>query len=251
MKKREQDTREYFSNITQAIDTAYEEWVKQATCEFPVLSILKDGKPVPNPIYRHAARYGLTVILHSIQTIWSYAADIVGADVDKSVKRHDNFLHLTNMTFLPAEIGRHAYSASRLLTYQATASERASDMPNQPIPDNEFGTAALDLFMLDREMSASMFDYVAPKLGINGVPVEKVYVPLEYRCEVFKRVLSSLFSEFEDIKTVDTGFRLMNEQHEDIITHLSRRAFASLASTKPCSKHGCSMHRYYFEHCHD
>lgn len=248
MKKRENDTKQYFINITQAIDTAYESWVKQATNEFPVLSIIKDGEPVPNPIYRHAARYGLTIILHSLQTIWSYAADIVGSDVDTSIKRHDNFTHLTNMSFLPSEICRHAYSSTRLLTYQATASERASDETTQSIPDVEFGKAALELFMLDSEMSASMFDHVAPVLGVNGLPTPKTYVPLEYRREVFKRVLASLFSEFEDIKTVDTGFRLMNDQHEDTITNISRSAFASLASSKPCSKGGCSMHRYYHEH---
>lgn len=249
MNERASKVSEYFKNLSSSIDKAYLSWANSQKHQFPQLFRDIERDEDLDPTYQHAARYGLTVITHTLHEIWSYAGDIVGHDVDEEREKwNDNFLHLTSMDFLPTEIARHCISSSRLLTYQATAHEAAADDSTALISDMEFSKAMIDMFNSDGNMWNSLFMHSCEEFGLGMVLDRSIYVPLQYRRDVYKKLLATLFSSFEKIESVDSGFKLIRDVHEPLANKVSVNAFRNLAATRPCNPNGCAMHSYHYEH---
>lgn len=249
MNDRNNKVSEYFRSLSSNIDKAYLSWANSQKAEFPQLFCYIEGEDVLDPTYQHAARYGLTLITHTIHEIWSYAGDIVGHDVDEERgKSNDNFMHLTSMEFLPKEVARHCISSSRLLTYQATAHKSAADDSPELISDIDFSKALIDMFSTDGKMCDSLFMHASEEFGLGMVPDRSIYVPLQYRRDVYKKLLATLFSSFEKIESADSGVKLIRDVHEALANKVGVTAFRNLAATRPCNPNGCSMHSYHYEH---
>lgn len=240
--------REYAQAVAVTFDNAYGQWAKENIELFPELfsDIQKQELCI---IHQHAARYCFTLFLHTSQEIWSFAGDIVGGAVDEgSDQANDIFMHLNSMSFLPAETFRYCYSSTRLLTYQALALAGTLKETGKTIPELEFSDVMLQMFSTDKEIWKAFSALLNKELGLAGLPMPAAYVPLEYRRNVFKSLLSQLFSQFENIKSADDGFKLLNENHDAIVGNVAVVAFRNMAATHPCPPPGCNMHVYHHEH---
>ena len=250
MNSRKKEASEHFRQLTNAIDRSYESWATKNREFFPELFTdnVNDGNCLC-PVHQQAARYYISVLLYCSQNIWSYAGDIVGGEINEdSPKSNDNFLHLSGMTFIPAEVARHSVTATRLLTYQAVAHEYASDSSTESITDEEFAKALLNMTSSELSMYPSLMQHLTTELGVNCLPIPDVYVPLSIRHEVFKRLMSNLFAKFEDIASADAGLKLMSEALQSVSMMTSNFAFSAMARQSPCSLPGCALHKYHFEH---
>lgn len=250
MTNRKKEVSDQFHQLASSIDTSYESWATKNRYDFPFLFVnVEDSKTKLCPVHQNAARYYISMLVHICQECWSYAGDIMGGEISEdSTKSNNNFIHLTSMTFIPSEVARQSFNSSRLLTYQAVAHEYASVEGTRTISDEEFSKAMLNLTSVEMEMYTSLMQHLVDNLGINSVLTQDVYLPLENRREVFKRLLANLFAQLDDIETSDSSFKLMSESLHSVSSMTSNFAFMVMAKQSPCSPPGCASHIYHFEH---
>ncbi|MDF4421873.1 hypothetical protein [Vibrio parahaemolyticus] len=239
---------EHAHAVATTFNKAYQQWAKDNIEVFPQLFSDVEKQELCS-IHQHAARFCFVLFSHTAQEIWSYAGDIVGGAVDEdNEKANDAFMHLNSMSFLPAETSRHCYGSTRLLTYQASALAGTLEQTGDPIPELEFSDVMLQMFSTDKEIWEGFSMLLNKDLGFAGLPEPATYVPLEYRRDVFKSLLSQLFGQFENIKSADDGFRLLKENHDAMAGYVAMVAFKNMAATRPCPAPGCEMHVYHHEH---
>ena len=247
MKPSSLNSKDHFNIIATTFDQNYLDWATANATQFPVLFNNQDNKISLNISYRQAARFGFTLINFLTQETWSLAGDLIGFEVNVSDGRScEIFHHFTDGDQLPKEVVRHCVESAQLLSYQALAhSQEESSLPL--VSELEFTKAIIDLFSIENEMWASMWNY--DSFGFRCEPSSNDYIPVVVRRKVFKNMLRSIICRLSDFKAVDDAVKLMSAPLLFVAINSAKNAFEFFSLSQPCiDNKGYCAHQFYHEH---
>jgi len=252
----------YLSSIANSFNDFYISWANNNCDKYPQLFTDRENA-ILCPAHQLASRFSFAIVTHSVLEAWSFTGSIAtGLNVTSKSARSakvtaDIVKNIVGTSFFKPELIRHCYGSTRMLMYQAASkniadviseSESGSATKKKPalVPEADFMNAMISIFSNDLEDEAFWLDLIK-QYGLETLPSEEAYIPIQHRRTVFKRLLSSLFKQLETYEHADTAFRLIADNHKLIIDETVMSAVGHLIDVSH-DDYNNPIIKYYNEH---
>lgn len=230
MSKQQRIINSYVLKFASLYDKAYHSWAIDNVDKFPML--FKNPKRLHLcELHQHAGRVAFILISHTAQNIWSNAAGLMLRENSLGNTRHVD-TKFANTAFLTSETARLSYSLTQMLSFKACR-QPCLLTNDRTIAKVDYIPIAKQLYSYDGRMWRSYTKMMNDKFGLVSRPIKEFYIPLEIREEVFKSLLSRLYSKFKDLATAEQNFDILKQGHETLSSYISMVSFKSLNNAKP------------------